>query len=871
MPSTIARLLSPVTAALAVLAAIAFAPSAEAQGGRQLPSPVSAAQLEAMLRDSGLPDTVKDAAPQVHEAYFARFREFEKREIDPIISKPSESPFDLARSVDDAKKESDLRRRAFQRAAELDGQMVDELMGVLPADEAWRANKLRQALSRRRCAALAPAFGSFGRPLDFSLRSAPVLRTLEPDTLRMVSLGLDVYENELTRQLERYASASFARVVKAAEAREQLGIQSTPEAKQGEDGQQAPAPVGDEWFRKMREAQKLANTDCAAIVTRIRKLHREGLDQAMPLMPPVDARLLRDHMIAALYPSLRAKSAFDGVFDTAKSMHAKGDLDEGKWRSAQQIADANEMTARPIVLDLMELIDKRAAASELDAIMFDDGDGDEEQSRERMKRLRDDLAKVEMSNATTLRAALGIPEPEQAQGADAGRQGINGVNLAEILGGGGGAVAMQAVVIGGDGEAITISGDDLGDGGISFGGIADMMRRTPRAMNRDEIEQLAERLGFTEDTRATFDEIVARCAEARIAAEKEHRSAPKLQTEDESGSVSFTISIGGDGGVADGGAGEEALEKAIDGAEERMFDELKAAAAADREAAVEAARRARARLRLLPGEKGSQAVDLLAVAAAASLDSPSRARIADTLAAWDEASVGTIRTMRAQVQALTAERERIFSESMREVKQDDGDGQVSMQRSLEISGDTADRLQDIEKRIASTRKSVADANKRALDTMIGELDGNEKAQLALRRSFLRAANPAIYKTARDLEPFFTRAAAIEGVSPQGRKGFSTIRDEWIDARETRCQEFVELAEKEQAKQSSEGIVGDVQNLQLRMRERKKLREDLEQIEATMFRKLQEALVIEVGADKAKELGELPTRSRPAMPVIQLGN
>lgn len=869
MPSTIANLFSPITAALALLAGIVLAPSAEAQGGRQLPSPVSSAQLEAMLRDSGLPDTVKDAAPQVHEAYFARFREFEKREIDPIISKPSESPFDLARSVDDAKKESDLRRRAFQRAAELDGQMVDELMAVLPSDDAWRANKLRQALSRRRCSALAPAFGSFGRPLEFSLRSAPVIRTLEPDTQRMVNLGLDVYENELTRQLERYANASFARVVKAAEAREQLGVKSAPETPEGGDGQQAPAPAGEEWFRKMREAQKLANADCAAIIARIRKLHREGLDQAMPLMPPVDARLLRDHMIAAIYPSLRPKSGFDGVFDTARSMHAKGELDEDKWRSAQQIADANELTTRPIVLELMDLIDKRAAASEVDAIMFDEG-GDE-QSKDRMKRLRDDLAKVEMSNATTLRAALGIPEPEQVQGADANGRGINGVNLAEILGGGGGAVTMQAVMIGGDGEAITISSDDLGEGGISFGGLTDMMRRTPRAMNRDELEQLAERLGFAGDTRATFDEIVARCAEARIAAEKEHRSAPKLQTEDESGTVTFTIGLAGEDAVDDGGAGEEALEKAIDGAEERMFDELKAAAAADREAAVEAARRARARLRLLPGENGPQAVDLLAVAAAASLDSPSRDHIAGTLAAWDEASVGTIRAMRTKVKALTDERERIFSESMREVKQDDGNGQVSTQRSLEISGDTADRLQDIEKRIASTRKSVADANKRALDTMIGELDGNEKAQLALRRSFLRASNPAIYRTARDLEPFFTKAAAVEGVGPQGRKVFSSIRDEWIDAREARCQEFVELAEKEEAKQSSDGIVGDVQNLQLRMRERKKLREDLEQIEATMFRRLQEALVIEVGADKAKELGELPARSRAAMPVIQLGN
>ena len=60
-------------------------------------------------------------------------------------------------------------------------------------------------------------------------------------------------------------------------------------------------------------------------------------------------------------------------------------------------------------------------------------------------------------------------------------------------------------------------------------------------------------------------------------------------------------------------------------------------------------------------------------------------------------------------------------------------------------------------------------------------------------------------------------------------------------------------------------------MQARMRERKKLREDLEQIESTCFRKLQEALIVDVGAEKAKELGELPARKRPQMPMIQIGN
>jgi hypothetical protein len=62
----------------------------------------------------------------------------------------------------------------------------------------------------------------------------------------------------------------------------------------------------------------------------------------------------------------------------------------------------------------------------------------------------------------------------------------------------------------------------------------------------------------------------------------------------------------------------------------------------------------------------------------------------------------------------------------------------------------------------------------------------------------------------------------------------------------------------------------MRQMQVRMRERKKLREDLEQLESTIFRKLQEAVVIEVGAEKAKDLGELPARKRPAMPMIEIG-
>ena len=141
MNRLLSNLLRPTAAlalAVALAAPIALTTRADAQLGRQLPSPVSAAQLEIMLRFAGLPDTTKDAALPLHEAYFERFREFEKREVDPALARPNDSPFDLARSVDEARKEAELRRRVFQRAAQLDDQLADEIAAVLPENESWK-------------------------------------------------------------------------------------------------------------------------------------------------------------------------------------------------------------------------------------------------------------------------------------------------------------------------------------------------------------------------------------------------------------------------------------------------------------------------------------------------------------------------------------------------------------------------------------------------------------------------------------------------------------------------------------------------------------------------------------------------------------
>ena len=870
MKTIFASLLRPVATlalAVALAAPIALSSRADAQLGRQLPSPVSAAQLEEMLRFAGLPDTTKDAALPLHEAYFARFREFEKTELDPVLSKPNDSPFDLARSVEDARKEADLRRRVFQRAAQLDAQLVEEITAVLPAEESWKSVKLRDSLARRRAAVLAPSLTFGGKPLEYTLRSAPVLVTLDPDTARIVNLSLEVYESELTRQLERYADAALARIVKAAEIREEMGLTSMPQQAEGE----AIAGPGEEWFRKMREAQRRASEDITKATLRIRKLHRDGLEQIMPLVPTPEARLLRNHMMSALYPMLREKSAFDAVFEIAKTMHEKGELDDSKWHAAMDIADANELASRAIAMDMMALLDGRASEGELGVLVFDGGElgGEKSEEAEKLERLKKSLVSLETSNADTLRATLGLAAAQEGDGRGVERKGID---LGQLIVNGGGDVQVEGQiaigVAGAGGDMIVLSGDDMADGMFSFGGFGGAPDRIARPMTRDELDALANRLGFAKDSRAVFDEIAARCAEARNIAEQELKPAKPIQTSD--GGATFTITLGGpDGEAVMGGGDNSKLAEAVDKAEETMFDELKAAAAGDKTDAVEAARRARARARLLPGESGAQAIDLVVVADGAGLAQAARDRIAADLRAWDESSVQTLRTMKSELKTLIEERNRFFEDATEEVREDDGNGSVNVNRAVKIDGEMAERMQKLEEKIASTRTRVADANRQTLAGMLGALDGDDAARRALQRAFLRAEFPSTYKVARDLEPSFAKAAAIEGVTAQGKATIAAMRAEWIEARESRCEEFC-LAQRKGSTASLAAPEAGMQQMQLQMREKKKLREDLEQLEATIFRKLQDALIVDVGPEKAKELGELPKRKRPAMPAIQIG-
>ena len=881
MNRLLSNLLRPTAAlalAVALAAPIALTTRADAQLGRQLPSPVSAAQLEIMLRFAGLPDTTKDAALPLHEAYFERFREFEKREVDPALARPNDSPFDLARSVDEARKEADLRRRVFQRAAQLDDQLTDEIAAVLPENESWKSRRIRAALSRRRSTMLAPAFGTMGKSFEYSMRSAPVITQIDPDAANIVNTALETYEGELTRQLARYAEASFVRIVKAAEIREEMGIGATPaipaEGEGKGEGEAKATPPGEEWFAKMREAQHRANEDTAKIATRIRKLHREALDQVMPLVHPDQAMSLRDHLVAALYPMLRSKSEFNTVYAIAKAMNDKAELDRSKWKAVEDLTAAHDMATRAIVFEMMDAVDKRLEAGAGDngmVMLFNSEDEADAQKKEKSDRLRNSLESLEESDAATLRATIGIAAPDSKTTAQLGREGIHGA----LEGAMGQMAGVQIAMVGGDGEMVILSGDDfaIGEGGMVLGGLGlgGGGSSIPRPMTREEIDALANKLGFEKDTRPMFDEIVARCAEARNIAEKELApSAPILSTGDESG-MSMTFTLSGEGGVSIGGGDKTKVIEAIEVAEETMFDELKAVVAANKTDANDAARRARARTRLLIGESGMRGVDIVSVIERSDIPNAARAKIAADLKSWDETSVAAIRSMQAEVKDLARQQDEAFAEATTETTVDDGQGGIQSTRGVNIDDELSERLEQIENRRSKSRDRVAELNRQTVDTIVAALEGDVAAQTTVRRGFLHAANPSVYKGARDLEPYFTKAEAIAGLTANGKAAVNAVRAEWIEARETRCEEFIDAQEQASKQGGASGAAKEMQQIQNLTRERKKLRDDLEQVEATLFRKLQDVLIVDLGAEKAQELGELPVKKRSSMPSFQISN
>ena len=185
------------------------------------------------------------------------------------------------------------------------------------------------------------------------------------------------------------------------------------------------------------------------------------------------------------------------------------------------------------------------------------------------------------------------------------------------------------------------------------------------------------------------------------------------------------------------------------------------------------------------------------------------------------------------------------------------DGTTQMARTVEFSADASTRLGEAAKRASEARAAVADANRRTREALLSLVAADETAVKAVRRGVARAMTPAAYRIPRDLEPFFARASAVEALPASTRSAIDALRAEWIESRESLCEAFVAAGDESAASQSPAGI--DVQRLGARTAARRKLRADLEQLEASVHRRLQETLLNEVGPVAADAVGPLPTR------------
>jgi hypothetical protein len=855
MPRIDRRVVRTSLALLTALAALLLPAGAASAQSRQLPAPVPATQFEAAMRDAGLGPTVRERGLQLHEEYFTRFRDFETREVDAALD-ASARDFSIARSADDARRIADIRRRLLLRAAQIDGQLVDELASGLDAGDALRAERVRNALARRRTASLMPSFGSGSAEASFDLQSVPALAALDADARALVAPALDAYDAELTRLAERLANALIQRPVRAAEIREELGVASAPDA----DGV-ADEERGRKWFESIREVQRRAGEDTASELARMRRLHRDTAEQIAALVTPVVAHRLRTEVLRKGCGVMLEKSEFDAVLATVESMRASGKLDDAAFSAAMSVVEGHVASARG-AFDELAAAAERLAALQTDPGLIVIGDEDTETTPEQgtMERAKERLRALDEAAAASLRLAVGLdaPAPQRADrdiAMPGGRIAIEG-----------GAIETNVVigVAGVEGEPVFLSGDDLGDAGVIFGGFGGDSMRIVSPMRGAELDALARKSGLDGDLRSVFDGIVAKANEERTAAEAEHKPGGASV----SSGGGFTITIG-EGGAIGAPDPEETrkLAEAVDAIEERLFDSLKAASATDRSGVIEAARRMRARTRLSFGESAAISADLAAIAESSELGAGSAAAIAPTVTRWDEGSVDALRALRAEMTTLRGERDALMKQAFSEIETVSEDGSRSVQQSFSVDPELSERLQAVERRIESARKRFVDAKKGTLDEMIAAAS-DPSEQRRLRRGYLRATEPDVYRIARDLEPFFERALRAVGDDAATREAIGVFRAEWVEAREARCEEFLATRDKDAADLASDPARA-MAGMQARMRDRRRLRGDLDQIEATTHRKLVEFVSAAAGPERAAEIGELP-KPEPARMPFRIG-
>ncbi len=834
------------------------ASSATAQQ-REIPSPVPSTEVVSLLERAGLSSEEAARAVAAHEAYFERYRSFERAEVERWLTDRSAMMGMLMAtgSVADVEKDVLTRRRLLAAARQLDEQLASEI-GALLGDKSAAADELRDALARRRAWVVLRGFsGSDARP--FSLADCPDLATLSAEARGQVEPILEVYERELTRLWERALQTSTDRPLRMAELRETRGLTPPAMPTPTVDGE-APAidqAAFEQYWKSVQDLRREASVDADAARRKVKDLHRATLLQVEAVLDPTTARALRRWMIRENYPFLRSKGSPEPLFKEAEDLKKESKLDESTWELVEAERGAYEAEVRPVVDGLMEAHDASERGGIGGMIFTVDSGSTKDDARERFAERKQ---QIDARSVEHMRAILGKPADDASSQQRAVHLDGGNFGTFELSGEIEGAIGATAVMMVGDGqEMIMLSGDDLGGGGAIFGLAGGPQRRMATAMSRPDAATLGTRLGLTEAERVVFDAVF----EDYEASTRAINDAfmPKPNDDADGASPHFMFGMMGEM--------QEKLEElraAIETADTSFFADLAVVCPSAKESgALESAARARIRSLSTAGEsRDPTTVDIAAEFTSASLSPEGRVAAKDPVHAWDLDAALQLRARAHELDALARERAVVEREMHKEITQTEADGSVSRSIAVSLEGDTAEKLMSIDKRQSEVSTRAEKFNLAALESICACMPAADAQKL--RRAWQRAAYPRVYDSGSSADAVFAKALALRELSAALRAEVEVLQAEYIESVEKLASEFIHRP-KPASTQSIDAPGGfDMQAMQLADRERKRLAADRDEVNQSAVRRLKELL----GSELAAKVGDLPAKKQRPTMQFQMG-
>ena len=847
-----------VHAAITALVLCVFVSPAAAQQ-REIPPPVPSTEVISLLERSGLSSDEAARAVVAHEAYFERYRSFEREEVERWLTDRSSTMAGMLMaggSVADVEKDVLARRRLLSTARQLDEQLASEI-GALVATHPTTTDDLRDALSRRRAWVVLRGFsGSDARP--FSLADCPDFVNLSPEVRARLEPVLEGYERDLTRLWERALQSAIDRPLRMAELRELRGLTAPILPAPSADGE-APAidhAAFQQYWESLQALRAEASADADTARRKVKDLHRTTLAQIEAALEPGIARQFLRWAIRENYPFLRAKGSPESLFKEAQELRTASKLEDAAWELVEAERAAYDMECRPVLEGLMKSHDEseRGYLGGISFSMNADTSKDPEQGKLVERKEQIDARAVERMLAILGKSA--DANAPQQRGQELG--GVSFGNF-EISGDVQGVIGTAVMMVGDGQEMVMLSGDDF-DGGAFLTLAGAPQRRMAKAMDRAESEALAKRLALNESERSVFDAVFEDYAANTRAIDDAFM--PEMEAEAEgAGSPMHMFGIMSE---MQGKLGE--LRGAIERADTNFFADLGVLCPSAKESgALEGARQARARALSTLGELNDPVtVDIAQAFAAAGVSAESRVAASESVRSWEVDATAQLLARAHELDAIARERALAEKSMHQEFTQEEADGSVARSISVSMNEDAMAKLHALAKREGEVTARVEKCNLAALESICGNMSAQDG--LKMRRAWQRAAYPRVYDTGASAEGVFAKALALRELSAALKAEVEVLQAEYVESVERLAADFINRP-KPVDKLSLDAIGGfDMQAMQLADRERMRLAADRDELNQSAVRRLKELLGSELGA----KVGDLPAKKQPPTMQFQVG-